>query len=135
MTFQPQFDSLKNILELLERSKNGPSESNNEVQAFLNNFNLVPEFNCYLMYITAHLTVDLYEHLHLQSLSSKEASIETSRALSAIMLKNNVLNAYKNISPFLDYIQKESISCLGDNQLIIRNVTSSLIATIIQADH
>lgn len=115
MTWQPQEDGLRQILDLLRESQSPDTETQRLVHEKLEELNTFPEFNNYLIFVLTKMTNE----------------DEATRSLSGLILKNNVKDHYNNLLPEVtDFIKSSCLSSVGDPSALIRATVGILITTI-----
>ena len=117
-TWTPRPEGLQQILHVLRNANSPDNAVQQQVHQQLDEFNKVPDFNNYLMFILTR--------------ASEEA--ESVRAVAGILLKNNVL-FNKNKAPMsadvLNYLKESCLVSLGDPQALVRNTITSLTTTLV----
>ncbi|KAI8092910.1 armadillo-type protein [Halteromyces radiatus] len=111
--WQPTDQGLSEILQLLREAVNPTSGQN--VQAKLEYFNNVPDFNNYLVYV----------------LTKMPQEPQYNRAVAGLTLKNNIRSYYPSFpAPVADYIKECCLQHLGDEEI---GKTVSLVIAAIMA--
>eukprot|EP00123_Amoebidium_parasiticum_P014138 comp22354_c0_seq1/m.33276 comp22354_c0_seq1/g.33276 ORF comp22354_c0_seq1/g.33276 comp22354_c0_seq1/m.33276 type:complete len:901 (-) comp22354_c0_seq1:815-3517(-) len=112
-------NGLQQILQLLQESQSNDSETQKNVQIKLEQYNQIPDFNSYLIFILTQ---------------QREQEVAT-RSLAGLILKNNVRMYYSNFpSQVADFIKAECLNCVGDSAPLIRATIGILITTICSRD-
>nr|XP_016935056.1 transportin-1-like [Drosophila suzukii] len=115
MTWGPREEGLQQLLPILKDSQLPDTAMQIAVQTKLEEFNHYPDFNNYLVYVLTKLTTE----------------DEHTRAMSGLILKNNILTHGSNLQPaIVEYIKDECLQAVGDSSPLIRATVSILITTI-----
>ena len=81
-------------------------------------FNVVPDYNAYLVYI-------------LSALKEEEGAV---RQMAGLQLKNNVKLHWHRVTPEVqEYVRQNLLACLGDKLGYIRATVGTCITTVIYA--
>ncbi|KAL8153745.1 hypothetical protein V2J09_011505 [Rumex salicifolius] len=117
-SWQPREEGLLEICGLLEHQISPTSTSDkSQILQQLHHYSQFPDFNNYLVFILSHADV--------KSLEIRQAA--------GLLLKNNLRNAFKNMSPANQhYIKSELLPCLGSPDRNIRSTTGTIISVIVQ---
>ncbi|KAL8128515.1 hypothetical protein V2J09_017670 [Rumex salicifolius] len=118
-SWQPREEGLMEIYGILEHqiSKTSTSDKSQNLQQELRHYSEIPDFNNYLVFI----------------LSRAEGKSFEIRQAAGLLLKNNLRNAFKNMSPANQhYIKLEVLRCLGSPDREIRSTTGTIISIIVQ---
>nr|XP_034927510.1 transportin-1-like isoform X1 [Populus alba] len=116
--WQPQEEGFKEICGLLEHQIS-PTSTADKLQIWqqLQNFSQFPDFNNYLAFI----------------LSRAEGKSVEIRQAAGLLLKNNLRNAYKTMTPaYQQYIKSELLPCLGAADRHIRSTVGTIISVVVQ---
>ncbi|KAL1437995.1 transportin 1 [Rhipicephalus microplus] len=115
LSWQPQEDGLRQILQLLKESQSPDTATQRAVQQKLEELNKYPDFNNYLIFV-------------LTKLKSED---EPTRSLSGLILKNNVKAHFDKFPREVgDFIKAECLESVGDHSPLIRATVGILITTI-----
>ncbi|VDL91032.1 unnamed protein product [Schistocephalus solidus] len=116
MAWAPHEDGIKTVLELLHNSQSADTYVQRNVQVMLNDLNTRPDFVKYLMFVFSKLT----------------SESELTRAMSGLVLKNNLISFYHTHPPeVIACIKEECLSCMSDPLPMIRSTAGTLITTIV----
>eukprot|EP00124_Ichthyophonus_hoferi_P003751 Ihof_evm2s348 gene=Ihof_evmTU2s348 len=119
MEVQIDPNGLQQILQLLRESQSSDSNTQRAVQAKLEEYNKIADFNSHLIYILTKLT----------------GEDDPTRSLAGLILKNNVRLYYSTFpSHVCEYIKRECLVCVGDPAPLIRATIGILITTICSRD-
>ncbi|KAL9333162.1 hypothetical protein Peur_073301 [Populus x canadensis] len=116
--WQPQEEGFKEICGLLEHQIS-PTSTADKLQIWqqLQNFSQLPDFNNYLAFI----------------LSRAEGKSVEIRQAAGLLLKNNLRNAYKTMTPaYQQYIKSELLPCLGAADRHVRSTVGTIISVVVQ---
>jgi len=114
-TSNSQYLFLEQTLVLLRESQSTDAQTQKQVQKRLSEWSNLPEFNYALMCI----------------LSDPNSCDETTRSLSCLVLKNNVIKHYQTFPNELkDFVKKRSLELLRDPSSVIRTTVGILITNI-----
>ncbi|XP_011046641.1 PREDICTED: transportin-1-like [Populus euphratica] len=116
--WQPQEEGFKEICGLLEHQISPTSTADkSQIWQQLQHFSQFPDFNNYLAFI----------------LSRAEGTSVEIRQAAGLLLKNNLRNAYKTMTPDnQQYIKSELLPCLGAADRHIRSTAGTIISVIVQ---
>ncbi|KAJ7001521.1 transportin-1-like isoform X2 [Populus alba x Populus x berolinensis] len=116
--WQPQEEGFKEICGLLEHQISPTSTADkSQIWQQLQHFSQFPDFNNYLAFI----------------LSRAEGKSVEIRQAAGLLLKNNLRNAYKTMTPEnQQYIKSELLPCLGAADRHIRSTAGTIISVIVQ---
>ncbi|XP_016955471.1 transportin-1 isoform X2 [Drosophila biarmipes] len=115
MTWGPREEGLRQLLPILKNSQLPDTATQIAVQSKLEECNHYPDFNNYLVYVLTKLITE----------------DEHTRAMSGLVLKNNILTHGSNLQPeIVEYIKHECLQAVGDSSPLIRATVSILITTI-----
>uniref|UniRef100_A0A2R5LBL4 Putative nuclear transport receptor karyopherin-beta2/transportin importin beta superfamily n=2 Tax=Ornithodoros turicata TaxID=34597 RepID=A0A2R5LBL4_9ACAR len=115
LSWQPQEDGLRQILQLLKESQSPDTATQRAVQQKLEELNKYPDFNNYLIFVLTKLKTE----------------DEPTRSLSGLILKNNVKAHFEKFPKEVgDFIKAECLSSVGDSSPLIRATVGILITTI-----
>eukprot|EP00741_Cyanophora_paradoxa_P008025 tig00001239_g7764.t1 len=115
MAWVPDQQGLANILQLLKDSRSPNNAVHRQIQAQLESFNAIPDFNKYLCFILVHM----------------KSEAEDIRQMAGLLLKNNVRGRYAQLNADVqNYIKEEVVKALGDPQHFIRSTVGTVIVTI-----
>ncbi|KDP33292.1 hypothetical protein JCGZ_13079 [Jatropha curcas] len=117
-SWQPQEEGLKEICGLLEHQISPFSSADkSQILQQLQHYSQFPDFNNYLVFILAR---------------AEGKSVEIRQA-AGLLLKNNLRNAYKSITPVhQQYIKSELLPCLGAADRHIRSTVGTIISVVVQ---
>ncbi|CAK7329453.1 unnamed protein product [Dovyalis caffra] len=117
-TWQPQEEGFKEICGLLEHQISPTSTADkSQIWQQLQHFSQFPDFNNYLAFI----------------LSRAEGKSVEIRQAAGLLLKNNLRNAYKTMTPaYQQYIKSELLPCLGAADRHIRSTVGTIISVVVQ---
>lgn len=115
MSWQPQEEGLRQIIQLLKESQSPDTNTQRAIHQKMEELNKYPDFNNYLVFVLTKLT----------------SEDEATRSLSGLILKNNVKTYYHELVPtVLNFIKSECLSAIGDPSPLIRATVGILITTI-----
>lgn len=115
LSWQPQEDGLRQILQLLKESQSPDTATQRAVQQKLEELNKYPDFNNYLIFVLTKLKTE----------------DEPTRSLSGLILKNNVKAHFDKFPREVgDFIKAECLESVGDHSPLIRATVGILITTI-----
>ncbi|PQQ14460.1 transportin-1 isoform X2 [Prunus yedoensis var. nudiflora] len=117
--WQPKEEGFAEICGLLEQQISHSSSSADKSQIWqqLQHYSQFPDFNNYLAFILAR---------------AEGKSVEIRQA-AGLLLKNNLRNAYKSMSPaYQQYIKSELLPCLGAADRHIRSTVGTIISVVVQ---
>lgn len=115
LSWQPQEDGLRQILQLLRESQSPDTATQRSVQQKLEELNKYPDFNNYLIFVLTKLKTE----------------DEPTRSLSGLILKNNVKAHFEKFPKEVgDFIKAECLESVGDSSPLIRATVGILITTI-----
>lgn len=115
LSWQPQEDGLRQILQLLKESQSPDTATQRAVQQKLEELNKYPDFNNYLIFVLTKLKTE----------------DEPTRSLSGLILKNNVKAHFDKFPKEVgDFIKAECLESVGDSSPLIRATVGILITTI-----
>ena len=116
--WQPSAEGLQQLLGLFRGSHSASNAQHKLIQAQLQQFNAVPDFNNYLVYI-------------LNQLKNEEGPV---RQMAGLQLKNNVKQHWNHLAPEVqEYVRQNLLGSLGDKSAYIRATVGTCITTIIYA--
>eukprot|EP01134_Creolimax_fragrantissima_P004304 CFRG4304T1 len=129
-TFQPDQKWLDEILMLLNESQSPNRDVQVRVQNTIEQYNVSPEFNMYLLHILTQLKPDDSEDPG--TINRKDAL----RSLAGIILKNNIRIRYETFPPHIrEYIKNHCQLCIGDKSPLIRATVGILVTTLCAHDN
>ncbi|KAL9391252.1 hypothetical protein Peur_015172 [Populus x canadensis] len=116
--WQPQEEGFKEICGLLEHQISPTSTADkSQIWQQLQHFSQFPDFNNYLAFIFSR---------------AEGKSVEIRQA-AGLLLKNNLRNAYKTMTPDnQQYIKSELLPCLGAADRHIRSTAGTIISVFVQ---
>lgn len=116
--WQPQEQGIKEICGLLEQQISPVSTTEkSQIWQQLQHYSQFPDFNNYLTFILSHAEVKPVEV----------------RQAAGLLLKNNLRNAFKSMTPAnQQYIKSELLPCLGSPDKHIRTTAGTIISVIVQ---
>ncbi|XP_041673824.1 transportin-1-like [Drosophila eugracilis] len=113
MTWQPLEEGLQQLLAVLKDSQSPHTEKQLAVQTKLEEFNLYPDFNLYLIYVLTKL----------------KSNDKITRSISGLILKKNLVGSHLR-PEIIEYIKHECLQGVGDSTPLIRATVGILITTI-----
>ncbi|PIA56714.1 hypothetical protein AQUCO_00700814v1 [Aquilegia coerulea] len=114
--WQPKEEGLREICGLLEQSIS-PNSDKSLIWQQLQHYSQFPDFNNYLTFIFAHA----------------EGTPVEIRQAAGLLLKNNLRNAFKSMSPSnQQYIKSELLPSLGAADRHIRTTVGTIISVVVQ---
>src|SRR6218665_1259908 len=136
MSWQPTKEGLDTILLLLKQSQIIDLQVQSLVQKQLEDLNQFPDFNNYLAFVFLRMTNEgLFFHFCFSIIFHLILNLlldEHTRSLGGLILKNNVKTRFDHLSPdVIDYIKKESLTCIGDSSSLMRATVGILITSIV----
>lgn len=133
-SWQPDPNGLEQILQVLRNANSPNTQVQQQVQRAILQFQTIPEFSQYLMYI---LTRE-------PSGADQQHEMAAVRAIAGLLLKNHLKTSLRNQKlkavdkqqniTGLDYIKQMCLKSLGDQVSLVRNTLGSIITTIIEID-
>ncbi|XP_041563846.1 transportin-1-like [Drosophila elegans] len=115
MRWEPQEEGLQQLILILRKSQSPDTGTQMAVQMTLEECNRYPDFNHYLIYVLTKLKTE----------------DESTRSMSGLILKKNVLEHYNLLQPeIIEYIKHECLQAVGDSSPLIRATVGILITTI-----
>lgn len=117
-SWQPQEQGIKEICGLLEQQISPVSTTEkSQIWQQLQHYSQFPDFNNYLTFILSHAEVKPVEV----------------RQAAGLLLKNNLRNAFKSMTPTnQQYIKSQLLPCLGSPDKHIRTTAGTIISVIVQ---
>ncbi len=117
MAWQPNHDGLQQIVHVLRNANSADTATQRHVQARLEEFARIADYDNYLMYVLTQLHVEP----------------EAVRAVAGLLLKNRIRHAHQATipQPVLRYLQQGCIAHVGDPLPLVRNTVGSLLTTLI----
>ncbi|KAI8040641.1 hypothetical protein M5D96_006584 [Drosophila gunungcola] len=115
MRWEPLKEGLQQLILILRKSQSPDTGTQMAVQMTLEEFNRYPDFNHYLIYVLTKLKTE----------------DESTRSMSGLILKKNVLEHYNRLQPdIIEYIKHECLQAVGDSSPLIRATVGILITTL-----
>jgi transportin-1 len=114
--WQPSAEGLQQLLGLFRSSQSATNQQHRQIQTQLTQFNAIPDYNNYLVYI-------------LNQLKEEEGPV---RQMAGLQLKNNVKQHWHTLSPEVqEYVRQNLLGSLGDKSGYIRATVGTCITTVI----
>ncbi|SGY32564.1 BQ5605_C002g01382 [Microbotryum silenes-dioicae] len=116
MSWQPQAQGLDELLQCLRNSGSPDTKVQEQIQARLESFNEVPDYNSYLVFILTQLP----------------AEDMTVRSMAGLLLKNNIRLRLDAIpADVLAYVKEHVFEAIADPTPMIRNTVSTVVDTLL----
>lgn len=116
MNWQPEPNSLNQLVDLLHKAQSPDSSVQMMVYKQLESFNTIPDFNNYLIYIFSNL-IQENEYIRNQA---------------GLYLKSNLINTNVTIpNEIIMYAKEAAIQTLVDKNKMIRSTSGTIISTIL----
>ncbi|WOL18764.1 transportin-1 [Canna indica] len=116
--WQPREDGLREICALLEQQIS-PNCDQQRIWQKLQQYNQLPDFNNYLVFILAR---------------AEGTSLEVRQA-AGLLLKNNLRTTFGSLSSsYKQYIKSELLPCLGASDRTIRSTVGTVISVLVQLE-
>ncbi|KAJ1737218.1 hypothetical protein LPJ72_000673 [Coemansia sp. Benny D160-2] len=116
MEWQPEPESLKQLIQLLNNTQTADNDVQRENSQRLEELRKVPDFVNYLLFVLFVM--------------KEESSL--ARAVAGLLLKNAVRNGFSDIPPhMLDYLKRMSSEAIGDPDKLVSHTLGTVVATIV----
>ncbi|KAJ2778423.1 hypothetical protein GGI15_004181 [Coemansia interrupta] len=114
MEWQPEPESLRQLIQLLNSTQSLDNEIQQQNNQRLEELRKVPDFINYLLFV-------------LVVMKDESATV---RAVAGLLLKNSVRQDFSSIPPHvLEYVKRKSIDAIGDPDTLVRHTLGTVIAT------
>ncbi|KAJ1933260.1 hypothetical protein GGF37_006787, partial [Kickxella alabastrina] len=114
MEWQPEPESLRQLIQLLNSTQSVDNEVQQQNNQRLEELRQVPDFINYLLFV-------------LVAMKEESATV---RAVAGLLLKNSVRQDFNTIPPHvLEYVKRKSIDAIGDPDTLVRHTLGTVIAT------